>query len=100
MKAIEAVEAERHLNRILLEKLLEGIDADIIRTEEKRANLMSFLDDEKTRLEQKKIDLADEFAERDAALIRLVDGDPPPPMNFVAIRDSAAKGENDARDAA
>jgi hypothetical protein len=56
---ISRIETERALNQTLLESLLESIDADIARLQEKKQNLI------------------EEFAERDVSLLRIIDGEPP-----------------------
>lgn len=53
------IEEERSLNQTLLNSLLSSLDADIARIQEKKQNLM------------------EEFAERDASLLRLIEGEPP-----------------------
>ena len=60
MEMIAKIERERALNTMLLERLLEGLDNDI------------------QALEQKKADLREEFSERDASLLRLIEGNPHP----------------------
>lgn len=97
IKAIETIEEERALNQTLLERLLEGIEADILRNEEKRKNLVAFLEDEKARLERKRDDLRLEFAERDAGLLRLIDGGPAPAVDFAALKAAPVKEPTDAR---
>ena len=72
------IEEERALNQTLLQSLLATLDLDLRYVEQKRETLNEFLDAEKARLEQRKRDLADEFAERDAALLRVIEGDPKP----------------------
>lgn len=56
---IDRIEKERSLHNTLLNSLLDAIDADI------------------QRLTERKVDLLEEFAERDASLSRLIDGDMP-----------------------
>lgn len=82
---IEKLEAERALNDVLVHKLLEQLDADILRIEEKRQTMTRFFDDERARLIQRKTDLETEFAERDAAFLRLIDGDQKP-LAFAAVK--------------
>jgi hypothetical protein len=65
-KLIEKIERERALNNILLERLIEGLDADIAAITEKQAALR------------------EEFAERDASLLCLIDGDPPRAVTPIA----------------
>jgi hypothetical protein len=69
---IDRIERERALNKTLLERLIEGLDADIRQIEEKKQNLR------------------EEFAERDASLLRLIDGDPPRPVIPVPLEADAA----------
>jgi hypothetical protein len=59
IKVITKIEEERELNKKLLKKLLEGMDADI------------------DRLTLAKRDLVEEFSERDASLLSMIEGDPP-----------------------
>lgn len=59
LNIVSRIEQERALNRTLLLSLLEKLDADIARIEEQKASL------------------EEEFAERDASLSRLIDGDAP-----------------------
>lgn len=54
---VSRIEQERSLNQTLLSSLLEGLDGDIARIQEKKQNLI------------------EEFAERDASLLRLIEGD-------------------------
>ncbi len=61
---INRIEHERALNQTLLETLLADVDSDI------------------RRLEQRKVDLAQEFAERDASLLVCISGDVPKPMEL------------------
>ena len=56
LNIVSRIEEERQLNRTLLASLLEKLDADI------------------ARLEEQKLHIAEEFAERDASLARLIDG--------------------------
>lgn len=81
---ISALEEERALNKILLGRLTEQINADIARVEAQYK-----LD--RAHLEQRRDSLAEEFAERDAALLRLVDGDKPelPPLSAIKDTDDA-----------
>lgn len=74
---IERVEKERQYNRDLLASELADIDAEIMLSESERKSIGIFFDERKARLEQKKIDLSEEFAERDAGLMRLIDGGNP-----------------------
>lgn len=67
---ISALEEERALNKTLLKRLQDDITADIQRLEAKYIT-------DRAHLEQRRADLAQEFAERDAALMRLVDGNEP-----------------------
>lgn len=53
---VSTLEQERNLNKTLLASLIESLDADMQRIVEKKANLI------------------EEFAERDASLARLIDG--------------------------
>ena len=63
---IDRIERERALNKTLLERLIEGLDADIAAIKEKQSALR------------------EEFAERDASLLRLIDGDPPRAVTPIA----------------
>lgn len=54
---INKIEHERSLNQTLLTSLLDGLDAEI------------------KRIEERKTDLIQEFAERDASLMRIIEGD-------------------------
>lgn len=76
---IQRVEKERKFNRELLASELSDIDAEIVLCESERKAIAVYFDQRKNRLEQKKIDLAEEFAERDAGLMRLIDGGTPQP---------------------
>ena len=53
---IERIEHERKLNGMLLDSLLHALDEEI------------------KRIEEQKINLKEEFAERDASLLRLIEG--------------------------
>lgn len=55
---ISRIEEERALNQTLLQSLLERLDADIKRIQETKTSLM------------------EEFNERDASLLRIIDGEP------------------------
>ena len=55
---ISRIETERALNQTLLASLLESLDDDIARLQEKKQNLI------------------EEFAERDVSLLRIIDGEP------------------------
>ena len=57
LNIVSRIEQERALNQTLLSSLLEGLDSDIARIQEKKQNLI------------------EEFQERDASLLRLIDGD-------------------------
>lgn len=57
LNIVSRIEQERTLNQTLLASLLESLDGDIARIQEKKQNLI------------------EEFAERDASLLRLIDGD-------------------------
>jgi hypothetical protein len=69
---IDRIERERALNKTLLERLLEGLDADIKAIQEKQQNLR------------------EEFAERDASLLRLIEGNPHPVAVPQPVADEAA----------
>jgi hypothetical protein len=69
---IDRIERERALNKTLLERLLEGLDADIKAIQEKQQNLR------------------EEFAERDASLLRLIEGSPHPVAVPQPVTDSEA----------
>jgi hypothetical protein len=66
MEMIAKLERERALNKMLLERLIEGLDEDV------------------KRIEEKKDALREEFAERDASLLRLIEGEPPRPVSMPA----------------
>jgi hypothetical protein len=68
---IDRIERERALNKTLLDRLIEGLEADIKAIQEKQGNLR------------------EEFAERDASLLRLIEGSPHP----VAVPQPAAESE-------
>lgn len=59
---IARIEEERRLNQTLLTSLLEATDAEI------------------QRLEERKSDLQQEFAERDASLLRIIEDEPRLPV--------------------
>jgi hypothetical protein len=69
---IDRIERERALNKTLLDRLIEGLDADIKAIQEKQANLR------------------EEFAERDASLLRLIEGSPHPVAVPQPVTDSEA----------
>lgn len=85
IQIIGQLEEERSLNNTLLQRLTEQIDNDIARTDEKYHA-------DRAHLVQRKADLIQEFAERDAALSRLVEGDTP--VELPAL--SAVKEKPDA----
>jgi len=64
MEMIAKLERERALNKMLLDKLLEGLDEEI------------------TRIAERKEALREEFAERDASLLRLIEGEPQRPASM------------------
>lgn len=66
LNIVSRIEQERALNQTLLSSLLEGLDSDIARIQEKKQNLI------------------EEFAERDASLLRLIDGDTAKPAVVAA----------------
>jgi hypothetical protein len=59
LQIVARIETERALNQTLLDRLIEGLDADIRAIEEKKQNLR------------------EEFAERDVSLLRLIEGEQP-----------------------
>ena len=75
---IKRIESERELNKMLEQRLQEQIEADLIYTEDKRKVHNQILDEERDRLIQRRADIAQEFAERDAALARLIADDQKP----------------------
>lgn len=79
MTIITRIEQERELNRVLLASLLERLDGEITRVNETKQNLR------------------EEFAERDASLLRLIEEPIPAPAS-AAILTIAEK--TDAADAA
>lgn len=95
---IKRIESERELNKMLEQRLQEQIEADLIYTEDKRKVHNQILDEERDRLIQRRADIAQEFAERDAALARLIADDQKPKQ--VAQEAKPEPQEEEAADAA
>ena len=78
LQLIGKLEEERSLNQTLLGKMLDRLDDEAARVEEWRRSFDTMCSTQVALLEQTKDDLREEFAERDAALLRLIDGAPMP----------------------
>lgn len=83
-KMIEGVEKECQFNRELLASELADCDAEIMLCESEYKAIGIYFEQRKARAEQKKIDLAEEFAEREAGLMRLIDGETAAPSKDAA----------------
>jgi hypothetical protein len=72
LQIIERIEHERKLNTMLLDSLLHALDEEIQRIQDQKQNLR------------------EEFAERDASLLRLIEGSPHPVAVPQPVTDSEA----------
>jgi hypothetical protein len=77
LQIVARIEQERALNQTLLDRLIEGLDADIRAIEEKKQNLR------------------EEFAERDVSLLRLIEGEQPMAVPAVVPATPAITGHSD-----
>jgi hypothetical protein len=82
LQIVARIETERALNQTLLDRLIEGLDADIRAIQEKKENLR------------------EEFAERDVSLLRLIEGEQPMAVPVVHATPAITGHSDDAADLA
>lgn len=88
-EVINLLEKERELNRDLLARQLADEDAEIILCESEGKAAMIYWQEKKARHEQRKIDLVEEYSERDAGMKRVIDGGNPQPSEAAPNEEAA-----------